>query len=253
MDLMGLTTDISWTNATWNPWQGCTKVSAGCTNCYMFREKKHYGQDPTTVVRSKPVTFNAPVSWSHGKLAAGSRIFVCSWSDFFHKDADAWRKEAWDIIWSLPQYQFLIPTKRIERAKECLPSDWGDGYPNVWLGISAENQKTFDDRITFLLDIPAPVHWVSAEPLLEPIYMDMAGINYGIDYPNWSQRIEWVVVGGESGPQYRPMHKEWAQDIVAQCRTHDVPVFVKQLGGWPDTRHELSDFPEDLRIREFPR
>lgn len=245
---MGKTTGISWTDATWNPWQGCTKVSDGCKNCYMYREKKRYGQDPFTVVRSKPATFNAPLKWN---LPEGSRIFVCSWSDFFHEDADEWREEAWNIIASLPQYNFLIPTKRPERIHNMI----GQSYwylENVWLGASVENQKTFDERITYLLDIPAKVHWISAEPLLGKIDLDILGSNYGIDYAEWSQRIKWVVVGGESGPNFRPMAIDWARDITSQCRSANVPVFVKQLGGWPDSRHELADFPEDLRIRQFP-
>jgi protein gp37 len=244
---MGKTTGISWTDATWNPWQGCTKVSAGCKNCYMYREKKQYGQDPDIVVRSKPPTFNAPLKWN---LPERSKIFVCSWSDFFHPDADRWRDEAWDIIRRLPQYDFLIPTKRIERAVDWRPVGW---LQNIWIGISAEDQETFDDRIPYLLSVPVPIHWVSAEPLLGPIYMDIRGRNYGIDHIGWSEDIAWVVVGGESGPNCRPMHLIWVYDLRNQCSGANIPLFVKQLGGWPDTRHELSDFPEDLRVREFPK
>jgi protein gp37 len=240
---MGKTTGISWTDATWNPWQGCTKVSDGCRNCYMYREKSRYGQDPFTVVRSKPATFNAPMKWN---LQEGSRIFICSWSDFFHEDADPWRAEAWQIIDQLSNYDFLIPTKRPERIQKCLPANWHDGYHNVWLGVSVENQQTADERIPILAKMPAALKWISVEPMLE-------GISLIYRDENWHTVFDWVVLGGESGPNYRSCDIGWLRDAVDQCRKADIPVFVKQLGGWPDTGHELTDFPEDLRIREFPR
>jgi protein gp37 len=230
---MGKTTGIAWTDATWNPWQGCTKVSDGCKNCYMYREKTRYGQDPFTVVRSKPHTFNAPLRWN---LPERSRIFVCSWSDFYHVDADDWRHEAWELIRSLPQYDFLIPTKRIERF-----GIEGDGFmipDNVWLGVSVENQETADKRVPLLMETPAKVKWVSAEPLLGPVFLPY--------------QVDWVVVGGESGSTARPMDIDWARDLREECWVTYTPYFLKQLGGWPDTRHELSDFPEDMRVREFP-
>jgi protein gp37 len=275
---MGSKTGISWTDATWNPWQGCTKVSDGCKNCYMYREKTRYGQDPFKVVRSAPATFNAPLKWARtGKLPEGSRIFVCSWSDFFHKDADAWRDEAWEIMTQLPYYKFLIPTKRPERILPNLPNFWfaprdvGGGYlGNIWLGVSVENQKTADERIPILMKVPAAVHWLSLEPLLGPVDLrhihgdhvmfdilggsrfDFGDDGFGVAAPMMF-RIDWTVVGGESGPNFRSMELGWAKDIVMDCKHKSIPVFVKQLGGWPDTRHELEDFPEDLRVREFPR
>lgn len=247
---MGSKTGISWTDATWNPWQGCTKVSDGCKNCYMYREKERYGQDPFTVVRSKLATFNAPLNWGRsGKVPYGSRIFVCSWSDFFHEDADLWRDEAWEIMENSPQYNFLIPTKRIERVSKVCPSDWlqGDALENVWLGISVENQETYNKRLPMLLKIHASVKWLSVEPMLGPINFSEP------DCQTYAQdRINWVVFGGESGPNCRTMDIDWLRNGVNQCKAANVPVFVKQLGGWPNTYHELSDFPEDLRIREFP-
>ena len=237
---MGSKTGISWTDATWNPWQGCTKVSDGCKNCYMYREKERYGQDPFQVVRSSPATFNAPLKWAKsGKLPEGSRIFVCSWSDFFHKDADPWRDEAWEIMRRLPQYNFLILTKRIERVRE------KPNLSNIWLGASVENQTAFEKRIPYLTAIPAPIHWISYEPLLGPINTRKL--------PTYMMaNIDWAVIGGESGPGYRDMDIEWARSLAQQSSLDEIKVFVKQLGGWPNTRHELSDFPEDLRIREFP-
>jgi protein gp37 len=243
---MGKTTGISWTNATWNPWQGCTKVSDGCKNCYMYREKARYGQDPFTVVRSTSQTFNAPLHWN---LRTGSRIFMCSWSDFYHVDADDWRYEAWEIIRALPQYNFLIPTKRIERL-----GIEGDGFmlpKNVWMGVSVENQKAADERIPILAEIPAKVKWLSIEPMLEEISL-IKHFNYSDNGDKWTAPFEWVVYGGESGPNCRLCNPEWIRLGIEQCRIGHVPVFVKQLGGWPDTRKELFDLPQDLRVREFP-
>lgn len=252
---MGISTGISWAHSTWNPWVGCDKVSDGCKNCYAEREMKRYGRKFNgNVIRTSPATFNAPLKWARtGKLPAGSRIFVCSWSDFFHKDADEWRAEAWEIIRQLPQYNFLIPTKRVERIWDCLPDYWqgnGTSYkdlPNVWLGASVEDQKTADKRIPELLSIPSEIKWLSIEPMLGPIDI------FGLVRPPFYKCVDWVVFGGESGPNFRPMNIEWLRDGANQCKSASVPCFVKQLGGWPNTRHELSDFPEDLRIREFPK
>jgi len=161
---MGKHTNISWTTSTWNPWQGCKKVSAGCQNCYMYRDKKRYGQDPSVVVRSKPPTFNKPLHWKEP-----AKVFVCSWSDFFIEEADEWRGEAWEIIKKCPHLIFQILTKRPERIKQCLPEDWGEEYSNVWLGVTAENQEMADLRIPLLLEIPATIYFASCEPLLERI------------------------------------------------------------------------------------
>lgn len=244
---MGSKTGISWCDATWNSWQGCKKVSDGCKNCYMYREKARYGQDPFTVVRSKPTTFNAPLNWAKsGKLPNGSKIFVCSWSDFFHKDADPWRDEALEIISQLPQYKFLIPTKRIERVSG-LGIDFS-AYQNIWLGVSIENQHWADRRIPILAETPADMRWLSIEPMLGFIDLD----KFDYLYKRWSKPFDWVVYGGESGPNCRPCNPNWIRYGLQQCREANIPAFVKQLGGWPNTRHELSDFPEDLRVREFP-
>ena len=112
---------ISWTEATWNPWMGCTKVSEGCDNCYMFREQRQYGNDPEVVRRSK-TKFRFPLT-----LKEPSLIFTCSWSDWFHVDADPWRDEAWEIVRATPQHTYQILTKRPGRILRHLPADWGDG------------------------------------------------------------------------------------------------------------------------------
>jgi protein gp37 len=201
---------IEWTDATWNPWQGCHKVSPGCAHCYMYRDKTRYGQEPSLVVRSK-TTFELPLTWKEPKL-----IFTCSWSDFFIQDADGWRAAAWDVIRSTPQHTYQILTKRPDRVSECLPKDWP--LPNVWLGTSVENPR-FYHRITTLHKIPAVVRFLSLEPLLA----SMPDLPLG--------GISWVIVGGESGPRSRPMQSEWVCDIRDQCRSAKVYFFFKQWGG----------------------
>lgn len=206
---MGSDTAISWTGATWNPWMGCRKVSQGCKNCYMYRDMAKYGRDPMTVVRSK-TTFTAPLKWKDPQF-----VFTCSWSDFFIEEADAWREEAWDIIRRTPHLTYQILTKRPERIAQHLPNSWGTGWANVWLGVSVENQDAVG-RMAQLAEIPAVVRFVSAEPLLGPIHT-----------PLFAQ-MDWVIIGGESGPKRREMEMAWAREVRDQCVEHGVAVWFKQ-------------------------
>lgn len=218
---MGETTGIEWANATWNPWMGCHKVSAGCKNCYMFRDMPHYGKDPNVVVRSK-TTFDAPRKWARsGKVQPGARIFTCSWSDWFIAEADEWRDEAWAIVKATPQFTYLILTKRPERIADHLPADWGAGYSNVWLGTSAENQEQAQKRVPLLYGIPAAVRFVSAEPLLGPIDFGVA--------PAY---VDWIITGGESAlKDARYCDLAWVRSIRDQCQAAGVALFHKQHGG----------------------
>ena len=203
-------TQIAWADATWNPWQGCHKISEGCQNCYAYRGMKQFGRDPTKVVRSKDPTFYAPLKWKEPK-----RIFVCSWSDFFIEEADEWRRKAMEIIWEKASWHtYLILTKRSEQLRYT-------GWPkNVWLGVTVENQRNVS-RIEDLGWAICNTRFVSFEPLLGPI-----------DLSRWKATlIEWVIVGGESGPSARPMNPEWALQIRDWCRDKDVPFFFKQHGG----------------------
>lgn len=248
-DAMGEASKIQWTNHTWNPWHGCQKVSAGCKFCYMYRDKERYKQDPTTVLKSKS-NFHQPNKWKEPAL-----VFTCSWSDWFIEDADPWREEAWAIIKANPHLTFQILTKRPERIAACLPDDWGEGYPNVWLGVSVENQAMAELRIPLLQEIPAAVRFLSVEPLIGAVNLD-----------DYLQDIHWVIVGGESGNdtgkyRYRPCDTGWIKDIMVDCAVHQVPIFVKQLGtyiaknyGMKD-RHggNISEWPPYLQEREFPK
>ena len=230
---MGETTGISWATATWNPWMGCTKVSAGCDHCYMFREQRQYGHDPQVVRRSK-TTFGAPLKWKDPEL-----IFTCSWSDWFHKDADLWRGEAWDVIRRSPQHTYMILTKRPGRIARHLPPDWGAGWPNVWLGTSVESNE-FLSRVRILRDVPAALRFISAEPLLAPLPdLDLAGIG-------------WVITGGESGPGHRPIDPEWVRAIRDQAVAAGVPFHHKQWGGMrPKSAGKLLDGREWCEIPEW--
>ena len=234
-------TGIEWTEATWNPWMGCTKVSPGCDNCYMFTEQRRYGNDPEVVRRSK-TKFSDPLKWKEPKL-----IFTCSWSDWFHKDADPWRDEAWEVIRRTPQHTYQILTKRPGRIGRHLPDDWGDGYPNVWLGTSVENQNAMH-RAWQLGNIAARVRFISAEPLLGPL-------DFYIPDSTESalERIHWIIVGGESGSNCRPMAESWVRQIEHQAHIHGVAFFLKQLGGFPDKRGGEKALLDGKRYTEMPK
>lgn len=232
---MGDVTGIEWTDKSWNPWMGCTKVSAGCEHCYMFRDLTGYGRDPSVVTRSK-TTFTAPLKWKEPAL-----VFTCSWSDWFHKDADPWRAEAWAIVKRTPHLTYQILTKRTGRIRRHLPVDWGDGYPNVWLGTTVEDQDAVF-RVRHLLNTPARTRFLSCEPLLG-----------ALDLSPYSTGIDWAIVGGESGPQARPMPLDAARGIIAWGKQHRIAIFVKQLGGHPNKRHDPAAWPRDLRVRQMPK
>lgn len=211
---MGEKTAIQWTDATWNPWRGCLKVSQGCKNCYMYREQKRFGEDPTNVIRSSPATFNAPLKWKGNK-----KVFTCSWSDFFIKEADEWRNEAWEIIRETQNLTYQILTKRPERIKNTLPPDWGNGYPNVWLGVSIESEK-YLHRMDEILEIPCYTRFISYEPALEEV-----NFGYKIRY------FDWLISGGESGPNARYAQTWWFESARLQCEENHVAFFHKQNGG----------------------
>lgn len=212
---------IEWTEATWNPWHGCHKISPGCKNCYMFRDKARYGQDGNVVVKSK-TKFTEPLRWKDPRV-----VFTCSWSDWFIEEADQWREEAYEVIRRTPQHTYQILTKRIERAEFRFPAP---PPPNVWLGVSVESSK-YLGRVDMLREVPAAVRFLSVEPLLEDLgQIDLTGIH-------------WVIVGGESGPNARAMHAGWVRSIKDQCIAAGVPFFFKQWGEWiPVSQHDFRGF-----------
>ena len=260
---MGDNTKIEWADATINFWHGCKKVSQGCKFCYMFRDKARYSQDGSKIVRAAKETFYKALKWEEPR-----RIFTCSWSDFFIKDADEWREDAWEVIRKTPQHTWLILTKRPERIKQCLPKDWGNGYENVWLGVSVENDKAAYFRIQQLWEIPVKVRFLSVEPLISKVnLMPYLAVQLP-EEKNLVYPIHWVIVGGESGNdvgdwRYRKCDPEWIRDIVGKCKHYEIPVFVKQLGTHLAKELKLKDragadfndpnFPPDFKVREFPK
>jgi protein gp37 len=230
---MGELTQIEWTQATWNPWHGCHKVSQGCKYCYMFRDKARYGQDPNVVVRSK-TKFSEPLKWTDPKL-----IFTCSWSDWFIEEADGWRCEAYNIIGATPHHTYQILTKRADRIQGRFP------YPplsNVWLGVSVENKAALS-RIDILREVRASVRFLSLEPLLE----DLGPLNL--------DGIHWVIAGGESGPEARAVDPEWVRSIRDQCIAAGVPFFFKQWGEWYPllSADEADNFPRRAQMTKDHR
>lgn len=240
-------TQVQWTDSTVNFWYGCDKVSPGCASCYAERDMKRYGKDFTSVQRAAAGTFNAPLKWQRAlELIPRARrprklVFTCSWSDFFHEAADQWRADAWLIIRSCPDLTFQVLTKRPERIADHLPPDWRNGYPNVWLGVSVENNR-FYSRVLQLCAVPAALRFVSAEPLLGPVSLapwlgPRQVLSTGPDGEpsTFSGGIEWVIAGGESGgrPGHPPRLSDplWSESLLDECRAANVPFFFKQHGG----------------------
>jgi protein gp37 len=255
-------TNIQWTDFSWNIARGCTKVDEDCRFCYMYRDSFNSTRyNPLEIQRTKTV-FNLPL-----KLKEPSKIFTSSLTDFFHEAIDSYRNEAWDIIRQSPQHTFQILTKRPERIAANLPKDWNENFTNVWVGTSIGSQKAtkrmydlmdaFNEFANGGLNLRKPITFISFEPLHEHI-----DCNFDISTLMW---FDWVIVGGESGNEtgkyrYRPCEIEWMDEIVRSFSSCGAPVFVKQLGthlskqlGLKD-RHggNIDEWPEHLRIREFP-
>lgn len=252
---------IEWTDATWNPVTGCEKISQGCKNCYAKRDWARLSaprEKPNIYTGRKfedvmvhPERLDQPMRWTKPR-----RIFVNSMSDLFHEDVDNYFIAAvFGIMAASPQHTFQVLTKRPERmlewfkwmiesrpGYECvdprymmtsaigrqpvdyvrdiqIPATWP--LPNVWIGISVEDQGTADERIPLLLKTPAAVRWLSAEPLLGPVFLY-----------DWTRKIDWVVAGGESGPNARPSSPNWFRQLRDQCVATGVPYFFKQWGEW---------------------
>lgn len=233
---------IEWTDATWNPVTGCTRVSEGCRNCYMARTVPRQGLDPWKVVLHQD-RLDQPRLWKKPR-----RIFVNSLSDLFHDDVPVqFISSVWLTMQLASQHTFQILTKRPARMLAYMRKFGhyeGRPLPNVWLGVSIEDQATADERIPLLLQTPAAKSFVSAEPLLGSISFRWA------KWDNWNdsdgnrrpvvnehdglRMLDLVIVGGESGPGARPMHPSWARSIRDQCQAAGVPFFFKQWGEWVD-------------------
>lgn len=209
---------IEWTEATWNPVTGCDKISPGCKHCYaevMARRLEGMGQPNYRngfKLTLQPHMLQRPLAWRRPQV-----VFVNSMSDLFHKDVPlSYVQRVFDVMRRAPQHTFQVLTKRAERLEELAPEI---AWPcNVWMGVSVERED-YAFRIAHLRRTPAAVRFLSLEPLLGPLpRLDLSG-------------IDWVIVGGESGPGARPMEERWAMEILRRCRAAGVPFFFKQWGG----------------------
>ena len=243
-------TGIEWTDYSFNLAWGCQKVSPGCSHCYAETLARRWGHDvwgpaKTTGRRTMSAGYwKAPLAWNAeaGKLGVRRRVFSSSMADVFedHPTIDAERRKLWTLIRATPSLDWLLLTKRPERIAEHLPHDWGaEGYHNVWLGTSVESQD-YVWRAKMLARIPAVVRFLSCEPLLGHVDLAVPTDGHWLD-PLVIERLDWVIVGGESGPNARPMQLEWARDLRDQCAAFSTAFLLKQLGGHPNKRgHELA-------------
>jgi protein gp37 len=239
---MSTQTSIEWTNHTFAPWFGCTKISPACDLCYAEDwsvrrfHKAPWGNHPR--VRSSKTSWNGPLTWQRKaeKTGSRSRVFCSQLSDVFDNQVpNEWRDDLWKLIARCPNLIWLLLTKRPQNIRKMLPGDWP--WPHVWLGVTAENQAEWNRRVSLLAAIPAAVRFISAEPLLEQIDPDLTG-------------IDWVICGGETDPQRkaraRIMEPVWARSLLASCRAAGVPFFLKQMT-------DKAPIPADLFVREWPR
>jgi protein gp37 len=207
----------------WNPWHGCRKCSPGCKNCYVYYLDSIHGRDGSVITRSK-TAFDLPLKKDrHGnyKIPPGREIATCFTSDFFLEDADQWRDEAWEIIRRRSDVVFFICTKRIERLDKCLPDDWGDGYENVSLAVTCENQQKADERMPIFLNIKARRKSVLVSPILERVDLGRYLAGGGIDL---------VSVGGESYENARLCDFEWVKFIKRTCDRYGTAFDFHQTG-----------------------
>ena len=250
---------IEWTEATWNPLRGCARVSEGCRFCYAERVADRFsgtgqpyeglttrGKDGqprwNNEIMLVPHMLKKPLSWKRSR-----RIFVNSMSDLFHEKVPFdYIQQVFDVMRQASWHEFQILTKRAERLAELSPKiDW---QQNVWMGVSIEDSRVID-RADALREVPATIRFLSLEPLIGPIpNLDLA-------------ELDWAIIGGESGNQARIMEPEWAIDLLNQCRSANVPCFIKQMGTqWAKRQgsksrkgDDFSEFPEALQVREYPR
>lgn len=205
--------------AMWNPWRGCKRCSEGCLHCYIHKGDFKRNVDTSQIIKTKD--FYKPIEKlknGNYKIKSGL-VYVCFSSDFLLEEADSWRKECWKMIKERSDLQFLFLTKRIDRFLKCIPEDWADGYENVIVGCTIENQKNADNKLSILKELPIKHKCITAQPLLEAIHIEP-----------YLEGIELVVVGGESDSQARPLQYDWVLAIREQCIKKRVNFEFRQCG-----------------------
>ncbi len=206
--------------AMWRPWRGCHKYSEGCKYCYIHKGDLKRGVDTNEVVKTD--TFRAPIEKNKKgeyKMKPGQLVYLCFSSDFLLEDADPWRGECWEIIKARPDLTFLFLTKRITRFMDCVPADWGEGYDNVVVGCTVENQARADERLAVFDALPIKHKNIICQPMIE-----------AIDLSAHLKGVELVVVGGESDRDARPLDYQWVLDIREQCVRQNVSFEFRQCG-----------------------
>lgn len=240
---------IEWTTHTFNPWIGCTKISAACDNCYAEAWDARGLQGRGTrwgpkAARTRTKTWANPLKWNREAEGAKERprVFCASLADVGDNHASIlpeWRADLWALIRATPNLDWLLLTKRPQNLAKYLPADWGDGYPNVWLGTTVENQTEADRRIPHLLAIPAAIRFLSCEPLLGPVdltSLDFMGFLYNaltgdMEETGRFARLDWVIAGGENARHFRPADPDWFRSLRDQCAAAGVPFLFKQWEG----------------------
>lgn len=274
---MGKATGIAWTTSSWSPWIGCTEVSPGCDHCYarVLDNRHKYGGEGKThwgagVPRYRTKQWDLPLKWNKQAAASGQRwtVFPSLCDPFDNEVPGHWRNDLFNLIERTPNLTWLLLTKRISNAVRFLP--WGEIHmpPNVWIGASVVNQAEADRDIPKLLATPAAKRFVSYEPALGPVDWDLAWMRRMWAKPYSTEvlpALDWVIIGGESNQgkhMARPFNHEWARTTIAQCRAAGVAVFMKQTGSDHTALYERTqlnragadpaEWPEDLRVQEFP-
>lgn len=219
----------------WNPWHGCERVSEGCKNCYVFRIDGAHGRNGGDVRLNSEFLLPLKTGREGYKMESGETVYTCFSSDFLLEDADEWRVDAWKMMRLRSDLHFIFFTKRIERLASVLPDDWGEGYPNVTVGCTVENQRRAEERLPIFLATPIARREIICEPLLSAIdlspYLDR-------------RKIAGVSVGGESGSEARVCDFEWVKRIHDDCARERIPFSYHQTG---------AKLYKDGRLYQIPR
>lgn len=254
---MSENTKIEWADHTFNPWEGCQKVGPGCDHCYAEARNARFSGGiainwgpGAQRRRTSEANWRKPIKWNAeaARLGIRYRVFCASLADVFDNEVDPeWRLDLMRLIDDTPNLDWLLLTKRVGNVMPMVGEFWGDKWPsNIWLGCTICNQPEADRDITKLQSVPARVRFLSMEPLLGPVDLGLCDCDHGsIPAPHniggvtcskcdgtGGRMVDWVIVGGESGPGARPMHPDWARSLRDQCQAVGVPFLFKQWGEW---------------------